>query len=201
MEGEWRIAHFSKEVKDDGTVNGFLDRTLKTFWALAFLVCQFKTASYCLGSSGCPEAVTGDWIKGLEVRVFELSARMCAKMTHASLVKNPWSGPWNFVGRMDILREGRGIVETWLTVWTVEMTEISSESEDSQDSAIRKAVWSSCADCSEKLDSTSSFSDNKEECWRCWISRTALDGLWGQVRAKWPRFLSFLQELESLCVC
>ena len=31
------------------------------------LVCQFKIASYCLGSLGCPEAVTGDWIKGLEV--------------------------------------------------------------------------------------------------------------------------------------
>ena len=30
-EGEWRTVHSSKEVKDGGIVNDFLDRTLRTF--------------------------------------------------------------------------------------------------------------------------------------------------------------------------
>ena len=91
---------------------------------------------------------------------------------------NPMTGTslWNFEGRIDILREGLGMVETWLTFWTVEMTKISSESEDS---ARMKAVWSFCSDCSEKLDSTSSFSDNNEECWRCCMRQTTLADLWG----------------------
>ena len=102
------------------------------------------------------------------------------------------TGLWNFEGRMDILREGLGMVETWLTFWTVEMTEISSESEDS---ARMKAVWSFCSDCSKKLDSTSSFSDNREEFWRCFMRRTALADFLGQFRAKWPRFLQMKQRL------
>ena len=102
------------------------------------------------------------------------------------------TGLWNLEGMIDILREGLGMVETWLTFWTVEMTEISSESEDS---AIIKAVWSSCSDYSEKFDSTSSLSVNREECWRCCMRRTTLADLWGQFRAKWPRFLQIKQWL------
>ena len=81
---------------------------------------------------------------------------------------------WNLDGMIDILSEGLRMVETWLTFWTVEMTEISSESKDS---AIMKAVWSSCSDCLEKFDSTSSFSDNREECGRCCMRWTALADL------------------------
>ena len=63
---------------------------------------------------------------------------------------NPMTGTglWNLEGRIDIFKEGLGMAETWLTVWTVEMTEISSESENS---TIMKAVWSSYSVCSEKL--------------------------------------------------
>ena len=84
------------------------------------------------------------------------------------------------------------MVETWLTFWNVKMTEISSELEDS---ALIKVIWSSCSDCSEKLDSTSSFSDNREECWRYCMRRTTLADLLGQFRAKWPRFLQMKQQL------
>ena len=86
---------------------------------------------------------------------------------------NPMTGTglWNFEGRTDIFKEGLGMVDTWWTIWIIEMTEISSESEDS---AIMKVVWLSCSDCSEKFDSTSSFSDNREECWRCCMRWTTL---------------------------
>ena len=102
-------------------------------------------------------------------------------LVSAPVLINPMTGTclWNFEGMIDILREGQGMAETWLTFWTVKMTEISSKSKDY---AIMKAVWSFYSDCSEKFNSTSSFSDNSEECWRCCIRRTTLADLWGQFR-------------------
>ena len=68
-------------------------------------------------------------------------------LVSAPVLINPMTGTglWNLEWRIDILSEGLGMVETWLTFWTIEMTEISSKSEDS---AIMKVVWSSCFDCS-----------------------------------------------------
>ena len=47
------------------------------FWVLVFLVYQFKTASYCFGSSSCPEAVTGDWTQEVWDLVEVVEEKIC----------------------------------------------------------------------------------------------------------------------------